>query len=283
MLPGFMDALPKLDLLVVQDTFLTEVGKLAHVVLPTFTFAEKDGTYTSMERRVHLLRPAIGPKGEEEASWRVIYRIARRMGADGFDHEDTVKIFEELKDLVPGYGGLSYAKLQKGGVQWPCPSDDSPGTSVLYASPDRKFAFAPLKLEEPPAHRDAEYPLVLARGRVLLDSDGEMEVVDAGRRNAVRRDEVIELHPDDALRLGFSAEDWLEVIGRGERFKGVARLTGPQRGMVTATALFGQLATHLDASGKADPMMDVPGLPLMAVRVEKTSTPAVAADLAADD
>lgn len=282
-LPGFMESLAKLDLLVVQDSFLTEVGRAAHVVLPTFTFAEKDGTYTNMERRVQLLRPAIGPKGEEEASWRVIYRIARRMEAEGFDHEDTVNIFEELNDLVPGYGGLSYARLQKGGVQWPCPSPDSSGTPVLHAVADRKFAFAPVKPEEPPAHSDAEYPLVLARGRVLLDPDGEMEVVDAGRRNVVRRDEVIEMHPDDARRMGVSDGDWLEVIGRGERFKGVARLTGPQRGMVAATALFGQLATQLDASRTADPMMDVPGLPLTAVRVEKASAPAVSADLAADD
>ncbi|MDA1188078.1 MAG: molybdopterin-dependent oxidoreductase [Chloroflexi bacterium] len=281
-LPGFLGALAQLDLLVVQDGFISDVGKLAHVVLPSSTFAEKDGTYTNLERRVQLLHPAIGPKGEEEATWHILCRIARRMNIEGFDQENTQAIFDEIRQLVPSYAGLTYPKVARGGVQWPAPTSDSVGTRTLYDD-KTKFAFSAVKLHEPKAHKDKDFPFVLARGRILFDADLEMEVVEGTRKNTVRRDEIVELHPADAKKAEVAEGDWVEITSGSEQIRGVARLTGPHKGMIGMTSLFGELAIQLDTSKYPDPMIHVPGLPLTHVRMEKAEAPALDAEMAADD
>ena len=116
----------------VQDTFASELTEAADVVLPSMTFAEKEGTYTNMERRVQLLRPALGPKGDEDADWRTVSAIATRMGAQGFDHKEAEGVFDEINNLVAIYGGVSYQRLQPGGLQWPCLAADMADTPVLY-------------------------------------------------------------------------------------------------------------------------------------------------------
>ena len=278
-LGGFLDALAGLELLVVQDSFLSPVAELADVVLPSATFAEVEGTYTNLERRVQLLRPVLGPKGEEEADWRIVSRIAGRMGAPGFDFEDTESIFKEINRLLGVYGGLSYERLESGGLQWPCPAADVVDTRLLYADrfQDRKARLAEIRLLEAPAHDDPEYPFQLARGRILHQPEWELEVVKVGDRNTVTRDVVVELNREDALELGISEGDWVEVTSPEASTQGKARLSGPCRGLVSTTSLFGQLITDLESSEDPDPMLSVPGLLLVSARVERVST-AVAAD-----
>ena len=281
-IPGFVEALKELDLLVVQDGFINETAKLADVVLPSATFASKDGTYTNLERRVQLLRPAIGPKGEEEATWHILCRIARRMGIVGFDQENTHAIFDEIRHLVPAYAGLSYPKLAGSGIQWPAPSTDSTGTRTLYED-DTTFSFARIEFQEPIVHQDDDFPLMLARGRVLFDATMQMEVVEGPRKNTVRRDDVVELHPDDAKKSGIVEGDWVMVSSEDNQIRGVARFTSPHRGMVSITSLFGELAVELDSSKYHDPMIQIHGLPLVPVRIEKAEMPSIDNDIAADD
>ena len=270
-LGDFTEALKGLDFLVVQDNFASELTEIADAVLPSATFAEKDGTYTNMERRVQLLRPALGPKGDEEADWRLISQIARRMGAEGFEHDDSESVFDEATGLVEVYGGLSHQRLRSGGLQWPCPAADTEDTPVLY-TPDgdgRKASVVSMTMPETPESRDLEYPLLLARGRLLHQSDRTMEIGKNGKRNVIQREELLELHEDDARNLGISEGEWVEVVSSRDRVRGVARLTSPQAGLVSTTALFGQLATELDRSEAPDPMLKVEGLPLVPVRVER--------------
>ncbi|MBM3933498.1 MAG: 2Fe-2S iron-sulfur cluster binding domain-containing protein [SAR202 cluster bacterium] len=269
----FLPALRKLEFLVVQDTFASEITEMAHVVLPADTFAEREGTYTNMERRAQLLRPAIGPKGDEDAYWRTLSLIARRMGAQGFDHPNAESVFTELTQLVETYGGMTFARLQKGGLQWPCLAADMSDTPVLYVTMDaaRKPKLAPMALSAAkPAAAATDFPLTLAHGRVLHQPDHEGEIVKAGKINDIQRDEYLEFHEEDARNLGLKAGEWTELVSdRGDRYRGIVRLTTDHKGVVSLTTLFGGLASDLDQSREPDPMLKAPGLPLLQVRVEK--------------
>ncbi|MEE9365573.1 MAG: formate dehydrogenase subunit alpha, partial [Dehalococcoidales bacterium] len=127
------EALQKLEFLVVQDIFLSETAKLADIVLPGVSFAEKDGTFTNTERRVQRVRKAMEPVGDAKPDWWITCQIAQRMGkGKGFDFARPSQIMDEIARLTPSYGGISYRRLEKGGLQWPCPTKDHPGTPILH-------------------------------------------------------------------------------------------------------------------------------------------------------
>jgi|TARA_B100001971_G_scaffold208345_1_gene230050 predicted molibdopterin-dependent oxidoreductase YjgC len=273
-LGGLGEAMRKLEFLIVHDTFASELTDIADVVLPSMTFAQRSGTYTNLERRVQLLRPALGPKGDEDADWRIISQIATRMGADGFEFQEESQIFDEINGAVAVYGGMSFERLAGGGLQWPCLAADMVDTPYLYASSldSRKGTLVDMTLTEATDHEDAEYPLLLARGRVLNQSEVDVEIVEKGRMNTVSRRETIRLHPFDASMLGISVGDQVEVETAYEAFAGVAEITGTQPGIVNLTTLFGPLISELEHSGDPDPMLNAPKLPLAPARVAKVST-----------
>ena len=162
-------AFQKLDFLVVQDIFLTETARLADVVLPATSFAEKEGTFSNTERRVGRVRQAIPPVGDSWPDWRIIAELSRRLGYP-MDYADPEAIFEEIRQVTPSYAGITYARLDtEGGLQWPCPATDHPGTVYLHR--DRfargKGAFFAIDHRDPAEMPDADYPLVLTTGRVL--------------------------------------------------------------------------------------------------------------------
>ena len=272
--PGYADgeltsALEQVELVIVHATFHSEVTELADVVLPSLTFAERQGTFTNLERRVQLLRPALGPKGDEDADWRILAQIARRMGAEGFDHLDEESIFDELNNRATIYGGITYSRLADGGMQWPCLAADMLDTPVLYENTldtDRP-KLAPMTLREAPVHQDEDFPMLLAHGRVLHQPEEEIEIIQIDGRNAIRREESLQIHPDDAADLGIEEGDWVVAVSLRGRVAGVADLSGPQRGLVSITTLFGDLITGLAQSQEPDPMLNVPTLPLVPVRL----------------
>lgn len=123
--------LSNLDLLIVQDAFMTKTAALADVVLPAAAFAEKWGTYTNTERRVQLGHPAVEPPGNARPGWSILSGLACRLGL-GWDYREPEEVFAEMASLTPQYGGISYERLMDGGLQWPCPTPDHPGTKFLY-------------------------------------------------------------------------------------------------------------------------------------------------------
>ena len=293
------DALDDLDLLVVQDQFMSPTAQKAHVVLPRSTFAEKEGTYTNLERRIQLLSPVLNVKNSEARpeSW-VICQIAQRMNAGGFDFGSPAEVMEEIARLVLMYGGVSHRRLEaeatlvarpdpanplpiqllysdkeRSGLQWPCPAEEHAGTPVLYAEGfpgGRARLMAPeFRWVEPRAAGD--YPFLYVPGRVLLQSQREIEVV-KGRSNGIKRDELVELNPEDAGSLGIADGDPVEVRTSLQRFRGKATLRdGAQRGTASCTGLFGQLAVELQSSEEPDPMSTVPGLVIRPSTVVKVS------------
>jgi len=258
---------------VVSSAFESELMETADVVLPATTYAEETGTVTNLERRVQLLRPCRAHGNEEKAGWETLAAIAQRLGAKGFDFADAAAVFEEVRTLVPAYAGLSHGRLEGGGVQWPCPEEDHPGTKMLHASDadGGKLAFAPLSPRAPFRTHDADLPFVLAPGRVLHQPHREVEVVRRGRTNHVQREEHVEVHPEDAEQLGIREGDRVEVTGPAldGAVAGIAKLTSPQRGLVGVTRLFGTVASEMQDSGDPDPASAVRGLTLYRVRLAK--------------
>ena len=274
----FIGALEKAEFVVAHATFENQITERADVVLPALSFAERLGTYTNLERRVQLLRPALGPKGDEDADWRILSQIARRMDGSGFDYAGEEEIFDEMNNLVRAYGGITYGRLEAGGLQWPCLAADMVDTPVLYRDTleTNSPKLTTMSLTTAPARQDDDYPVLLAHGRVLHQPNEPIEIIEINGKNAIQRDESIQIHPEDAAELGIAAGDWVEAQSAGGRAVGMADLTGPQRGLISITTLFGDLATALAQSQESDPMLNAPTLPLIPVRLIKPAAEAAA-------
>ncbi|NQU96585.1 MAG: molybdopterin-dependent oxidoreductase [Chloroflexi bacterium] len=263
----------KTEFRVISAVFESELTEAADVVLPATTYAEETGTTTNLERRVQLLRPCRDRRNEEKAGWETVATVARRLGAKGFEFADASAVFEEMRSVVPAYAGLSHARLEGGGVQWPCPEERHPGTPILPASDvnGAKLAFTPLAPRSPARIHEPELPFVLVPGRVLHQPDRKVEVIRKGRMNHVYRHEYVEVHPEDAGQLGIREGDRVSVAGPelDGTIEGTARLTSPQRGLVGVTRLFGSVACEMQDSGNPDPVPSVPGLTLCRVSLSK--------------
>jgi predicted molibdopterin-dependent oxidoreductase YjgC len=226
------EALKKLDFLAVIEIFPTETTELAHVILPAASFAEKRGTKTATDRRVQWLERAVEPVGEAMADWRIICRLAARMGFEKqftYPHEEAV--FYEIRAMTPSYAGLSPERLQKtiGGIPWPCLATDDPGTPILYTKsfnrPDGKGKMIPVEYIPPAEAISEEYPLVLTSGRVELHSNA-----DAMKRRtpALREREpelFVQINPRTAESFGIREQAEALVQTRRGEAKAKVRLT----------------------------------------------------------
>jgi len=262
-------ALRRLKFLVVEDIFLTETARRADVVLPAATFAEKDGTFTNAERRVQRLRRAIEPLGEARPDWWIACELARRLGARGFDFEGPAQIMEEVSRLVPGYGGISYQRLEEGGLEWPCPAPDHPGTPLLYSTgfARGKGRFVPLRYQ-PPQQPDEEYPLLLSSERSLYQFGGLSTRV-SGLATLGGRG-VVEVSPEDAALLELSDGDRVRVVSPRGEVRGRLRVSqATPAGVVYLGPPSRLRATNLLTSSELDARAKTPGLKVCAVRLEK--------------
>ena len=126
-------ALRSLELVVVQDLFLTETAReFGTVFLPACSSFEKDGTFMNAERRIQRVRAALRPVGGSKPDWQIVAEIARAMGHHGFGFSNPEEIWDEVRALCAGARGMTYARLDTGGLQWPCPTEDHPGTRILH-------------------------------------------------------------------------------------------------------------------------------------------------------
>jgi len=162
------EALNHLEFLVVQDMFLTETAQLANVLLPSASFAEKDGTFTNLERKAQRARKCIEPLGDTKPDWQILSELAQRAGYREMNYKDPEEIMEEIASLTPIYEGFSYEKLDDiAGIQWPCIGKDHTGTKFLYRDSFArgKGYFAPADFTQPTEVPDKEYPYFLIAGR----------------------------------------------------------------------------------------------------------------------
>ncbi len=266
------EALSRLDFLVVQDIFLTETAKMADVVLPGASFAEKDGTFTSTERRVQRVRKAIQPVGASRPDWQITCQIAAKMGARGFGYRNASEIMSEIARLTPGYGGISYERLEKASLQWPCPTVEHPGTPTLHtaAFSRGKGKFVPVSYRAPAELPDAGYPLLLTTGRHLTQFHTGTMTRKVKGLNVLNGEERVEINPADAQALGIADGETVKVVSRRGAVTVKARVSGASpEGVVFMTFHFAESPANILTSPALDPVAKIPELKVAAVRIEK--------------
>ncbi len=266
-------SLKNLEFLVVQDIFLTETAELADVVLPGASFAEKDGTFANSERRVQRVRKAIEPVGNARPDWQIIAEIGTLMGYP-MNYSCPEEIFAEISALTPSYGGISYARLEQGGIQWPCPNPDHAGTKYLHAGQFTRGLgkFHAVDFTGPAELPDEEYPLVLNTGRRLQHyHTGTMTRRTKGL-DALLPEDYLEVNPVDACKLGVEDGQQVKVTSRrGEIVIKVKVTERVQPGNVFTSFHFAETAVNYLTNTARDPVCKIPELKVCAVRVERVS------------
>ena len=264
-------ALDKLDFLVVQEIFMTPTAMMADLVLPAAAWAEKDGSYTSMERRVQWIDQAVPPIGEAREGLWIINEIGRRLGLD-LAGRSAAEVLKEINRLVPQYGGMTRDRIaQVGGLRWPCADEKHPGTDILhqerFSTPDGRARMANVQNRPPGEETSPEYPLLLSTGRIVVQyNSGSMT-----RRSPSLQERdgelYVEINPRDASELGVRHRDMVKVKTVRGQTKARARITEKVKpGMVFMP--FHWQGTNIITSDARDPVAKIPEYKMAACRIE---------------
>ncbi len=274
------EAMQRLEFFVVQDIFLNETALLADVVLPACSFAEKDGTFTNTERRVQRVRKAIEPVGESRPDWWITCRIAQSMGAAGFDFKHPSQIMEEIAEVTPSYGGITYERLEKEGLQWPCPTEDHPGTAILHTElfSRGRGHFVPLEYRPSDELPDEEYPLVLTTNRSLFHFHTGTMTRRVRGLNTFLGEGLVTVNPKDAAALGIEDGEMVRVSSRRGEVTARASVTeSAPPGTVAMTFHFAETPTNELTNPALDPVSKIPEYKVAAVKIRKIGQVASAA------
>ena len=271
-----------LEFLVVQDIFMHETAQIADVVLPATSFAEKDGTFTNSERRVQRIRKAVEPRGRSRPDWEIICDLGRRMCRklglpleDQFTYGHPSEIFDEMARLTPILSGISYDRLdQEGGIQWPCPTPDHPGTPYLYADsfprgPRARFIAyeqGPLSDERP----SRRYPLILNTGRILYHWHGGTITRRVSGLMARAPELEVSINPSDGEQYGIADGQAVRVTSRRGELTGRALFTDRMRAgeIFIPFVKLSESAANFLTNSAYDPDTMIPEYKVCAVRVE---------------
>lgn len=275
--------LEELEFLVCQDIFINETCEMADVIIPATSFAEKDGTFTNSDRRIQRVRKAVPAVGESRADWDILCDIGRRVekrlgrgSAQGFNFADPEEIWEEMRQVTPDFWGITYERLEKeGGVHWPCPSLDHPGTPFLFAEefPRGKGKFWEVEYGTESEQPDPEYPFNLSTGRVLYHWSGST-MTGRSELEKIYPEATCEMHPDDAQAMELETGDWVAVSSRRGTIK--LRLLVTERSPRKTVFIpfhFAEAAANLLTLDRVDERAKIPDYKNTAVRIEKTTLP----------
>ena len=262
------ESLRKLNFLVVQDIFPTETAWLADVILPATCFAEKDGTFTSTDRRVQMVRKAIEAPGEAREDWQITGQLAERMGHK-FGYTSAAQIMDEIASLTPIYGGIHYDRLDGTGLQWPCLDRSHPGTPFLHKD---KFSRGPGKFHAveyiPPDEVTSEaYPMVLTTGRVLEHwHTGTMSRRAANLRQLYPVG-LAEINPADAARLGIWEDEMISIMSVRGKIEATAHITEKSPpGLIYMSFHWNEAPANILTNPATDPVAKIPEFKVCAVK-----------------
>jgi formate dehydrogenase major subunit len=274
-------AFEAMDLVIVQDLFLNETAKAyGTVFLPCTSSFEKDGTFMNAERRIQRVRTALPPVGGSKPDWEIICLVAEAMGNGArFSYASAEDIWEEIRSVWPAGAGISYARMESGGLQWPCPSEDHPGTPRLHTTRFPHGARAGLRPigYQPTGERPSDdFPLVLVTGRSLYQFNAG--TMTARTRNIlIRPSDTLDIHPDDARALGVADGAPVRVISRYGEARLPCRVTRVVKpGEVFATFHTAEIFLNRVTGPRRDPYTRTPEYKVTAVRVEPEARAAAA-------
>jgi predicted molibdopterin-dependent oxidoreductase YjgC len=276
-------ALSETEFLVVQEILPSETTEYADVILPGVSFAEKDGTFTNTERRVQRVRAALEPLGNARPDWVILrdlaQRIQQRLDQEplaapyaGWDYASPEAIMREIAALTPSYGGITFERIDKGGLQWPCPNTEHPGTPILHkgAFSRGRGLLSPVEWLPPAEQPDGEYPLVLTTGRVLYHFHGGTMSRRSPGLDEIYPEALVEVNPVDANHLMIADGDMIKVTSRRGQITAKAHVvdrTVP--GVVFTTFHFAEAAANMLTIAALDPVAKIPEYKACAVRIER--------------
>ena len=267
------ESLKNLDLMVVQDIFLTETAQMADVVLPSLCFAEKDGTFSNTERRVQRIRKAVDGPGLAREDWWISGQIGTRMGYS-MDYADSEAVFEEIRQVTPSYAGISYTRIEKVGLHWPCPTPDHPGTPILHGQQFTrgKGLFHAIEYIPPAEQADEDFPLFLTTGRVLYQyHTGTMTMKSEGL-NERAPESFVEISRADAEKYGIQHGQMALIASRrGEIQVRVKVSSMAVEGTVFIPFHYAQAAANRLTNAKLDPVSGIPEFKVCAVRIKQAA------------
>ena len=265
-------ALKKADLLIVQDIFLTPTARLADVVLPGVSFAEKDGTFANTERRVTRVRKAVDPVGEARQDWEIIQDVSTRFGYE-MTYDSPEAIFNEIAGLTPSYAGITYERLEGVGLQWPCPSLEHPGTPFLHK--DGRFTrgkglFHAVDYRPPAEVVDEDYPFWMTTGRVYAHYHTGTMTRNSANLDFEVAEGFLEINPADADALGIRDGHKIKMSSRrGEIETKIMVTDRVEKGVVFMPFHFEEANVNKLTNPAFDPVAKIPELKVCAVKLEK--------------
>jgi predicted molibdopterin-dependent oxidoreductase YjgC len=266
-------AMEKVELLVVQDIFLTETAEMADVVFPGVSFAEKEGTFSNTERRVSRVRQAVEPRGDVKQDWQIIQEVSTRFGYE-MQYDGPEQVFDEMTSLTPSYGGMTYERLEGQGLQWPCPTPDHPGTPVLHVGKIArgKGLFHAIDFKPPAEIVDDEYPFWLSTGRVFAHYHTGTMTRNSPTLDSEIKEGLLELNEEDAAELSVKEGDVVKISSRRGEIEAKAHVTKRVgKGCVFMPFHFIESCANILTNPAHDPICKIPELKVCAVNVVKAA------------
>jgi len=260
------------EFLVVQDIFLTDTAEYADVVLPSASFAEKDGTFTNTERRIERVRKVIQPPGEARADWQILCDVAKRLGYKGMEYNHPSEIMDEIAKLTPIYGGINYDRLEPYGLQWPCPTKEHPGTPILHKEKFTrgKGAFMPRPYIPPAESTDEEYNFILSTGRVYWHWHTRTMTNRTSTLERESPEPYVEMHVEDAKELGVRDSQMVKVSSRRGAITLKVKIGQKvAKGSLFIPFHFREAAANILTINAVDPVAKIPEYKVCAAKVEK--------------
>jgi len=264
----------KLDFLVIQDIYWTVSCQYADVVLPGTCFAEKDGTFTSGERRVNRVRKAVDGPGESKYDWEIIGMLAKKMGLKGFDWKSAKDVWDDMRACTPNMRGVTYERMEKPeSVHWPCLTEDHPGTPILhcekFACADGKGVMFGLEHRPPAEVADAEYPFTMMTGRLIFHYHTRTQTDKCEDLHREVPESFAQINTLDAKELGIRQGDKIKIASRRGETITTARVTDEVAPKIMfMTMHFADGVNNLTNPALA-PVSKMPELKHCAVKVEK--------------
>jgi formate dehydrogenase alpha subunit len=268
------EAFRKLDFLVVQDIFMTETAMLADLVLPASSSAEKNGTYVNSDRRVLRVRKAVDLPGEAREDSRIILDIAEKMGFNIGNYSTESEIFNEIGKATGIMAGISYERIDREGIQWPCPHEDHLGTGTLFKekfnTPDGKAKINPVKFAEQSERASERFPFILNSGRILYQYHSSTMSGKSSFLNQFANKSYVLMNPADVIRQGLKDGEKVRVWNdRGELRTTLRSSDEVAPGELFMPWHYSESSVNLLTRNELDPYSKIAPFKLSACAVEK--------------